>query len=301
MLREFFHLMHMVDDFDAADTVFHRVFDPEVFMEKSWSDLDRRWASLARVGPDFVWELIEASTAEEDADRPIPKFVRRFGHHLHSFSWYIEPETIVPTVRRLQTGGVRVAGPHGLLPDDVSDEQIPHVVFTHPKDTFGQIELMSKTERLATDPVFRPDWDRWRWRDDHPLGIQRVAHLTNSVDDLDRAKQVFGDLLGGNVFHEVLDEHSERAYVLVGVDTVIELARPVDPTTRLARDLKATGPLPHMVTFRVGDLDAAAAHLEATGVAIAERSDTAAVVDPEALFGALVCFTTQDLPDDPRD
>ena len=125
--------------------------------------------------------------------------------------------------------------------------------------------------------------------------------MTNGVDDLDRAKQVFGDLLGGSVFHEALDGHSERAYVLVGVDTVIELARPVDPATRLARDLEANGPLPHMVTFRVRDLDAALAHLETSGVAIAERSDTTVVVDPEALFGALVGFTTQSLPNDPRE
>jgi catechol 2,3-dioxygenase-like lactoylglutathione lyase family enzyme len=196
---------------------------------------------------------------------------------------------------------VRVAGPHGLLPADTADAEVPRVVFTHPKDTFGQIELYAKTERdMERDPLFDPDWKRTRWRDDHPLGIVRLAHMTNGVDDLERAKQVFGDLLGGDVFHETADEHSERAYVLVGVDTVIELARPVDPTTRLGRDLEANGPLPHMVTFRVRDLDAAAAHLESAGVALAERTDDTVVVDPATMSDALIGFTTADLPNDPR-
>lgn len=300
-LRHFFHLMHMVDDFDEAEALFVRVFDPDVFMAKSWSDLDKRWASLARIGPDFVIEIMEASTDDADAHLPIPKFVHRFGHRLHSFSWYIAPEDVAPMFRRLRSQGIRVAGPAGLLADDIADEDLPPFIFTHARDTYGQIELWSPPPgSTLDDPLFDPTWDHARWSDAHPLGIMRTAHMTNAVDDLERAKRVFGEVLGGTVFHETSDASSERAYVLVGVDTVIELARPIDPTSRLARDMAANGPLPHMATFRVRDLAAACAHLERCGVSIGDRSDDTVVVDPTTMFGALLAFTTADLPGDPR-
>ena len=236
--------MTMVDDFDDADALVQSMFSPEIFMPKSWSDFDKRWASLNRVGPDFVLELMEASTAEEDQASPLPKFARRFGQHLHSFVWYVDTDDHVPTFRRLRAGGVRVAGPSGLLPDDIADDDVPTVLFTHPKDTFGQIEL-SQLPSGHADPVFDPEWNGVQEREEQPLGILRVSHFTNAVDDLDRAKQVFGDLLGGTVFHEESDDVSERAYVLVGTDSVVELARPRASGTRLADDLAANGPLPH--------------------------------------------------------
>jgi len=300
-LRELYHLMTMVDDFDDADAIVQSMFSPEIFMPKSWSDFDKRWASLNRVGPDFVLELMEASTAEEDQASPLPKFARRFGQHLHSFAWYVDTDDHVPTFRRLQAGGVRVAGPSGLLPADVADEDVPTVLFTHAKDTFGQIELAALPPGQR-DPVFDPEWDGAKRREEQPLGILQVSHFTNSVDDLDRAKRVFVDLLGGTLFHEERDEVSSRAYVLVGTDSVVELARPIAPGTRLADDLATNGPLPHRVTFRVKDLDAAVQHLEAIGTVVAERTDDTAVLDPATTFGALLAFTTMPkLPNDPRD
>lgn len=202
--------MTMVDDFDDADAIVQSMFVPEIFMPKSWSDFDKRWASLNRVGPDFVLELMEASTAEEDQASPLPKFARRFGQHLHSFVWYVDTDDHVPTFRRLRAGGVRVAGPAGLLPDDIADEDVPSVLFTHPKDTFGQIEL-SALPSGHPDPVFDPDWNGAEEREEQPLGILRVSHFTNSVDDVDRAKQVFADFLGGTVFHEAHDEESDAS------------------------------------------------------------------------------------------
>jgi extradiol dioxygenase family protein len=299
-LRELFHLMTMVDDFDAADALFQSMFAPDVYMSKSWSDFDKRWASLNRIGTDFVLEVMEASTAEEDQTRPLPKFARRFGQHLHSFAWYVDPADHVPTFRRLQAGGVRVAGPSGLLPDDVADEDVPSVLFTHPRDTCGQIELMEFSPDERRDPLFTPGWDRNQWRD-QPLGLVRLGRLTNAVDDLDRATQVFGDLLGGTVFREESDETSARVYVLVGIDTVVELAQPTASDTRLADDLAANGPLPHQAMFQVQDLEAAIDHLEAVGTKVAERTDDTVVVDPSSTFGALFGFTTAVLPNDPRD
>ena len=112
---------------------------------------------------------------------------------------------------------------------------------------------------------------------------------------------MFGDLLGGTVFHQESDDTSERVYVLVGLDTVVELARPVASDTLLADDLATNGPLPHQATFQVRDLDAAVAHLEAVGTKVAERTDDTVVLDPASTFGALFAFTTAVVPNDPRD
>ena len=61
-------------------------------MAKSWSDFDKRWASLSVVGPDFVLEIMEPSKVEADRDSPLPKFRYRHGQHLHSLSWYVDAE-----------------------------------------------------------------------------------------------------------------------------------------------------------------------------------------------------------------
>ena len=51
-IRQFFHLMLIVDDHDLAEARFAALLAPRVFQPKGWSDFDKRWASLTRVrGP----------------------------------------------------------------------------------------------------------------------------------------------------------------------------------------------------------------------------------------------------------
>ena len=69
-IRELFHLMLMVDDFDPAQQFFDDLFDPVMLFTKSWSDFDKRWASISLIGSDFSFELMEASKNEEDAGAP---------------------------------------------------------------------------------------------------------------------------------------------------------------------------------------------------------------------------------------
>src|SRR5579863_562730 len=95
-IREFYHLMLMVDDFDEADRFFEALLAPVTYMPKHWSDLDKRWASLNRVGDDFVLELMEASREPADQTAPLPKFARRFGQHLHSFAWLVDDDDFRP-------------------------------------------------------------------------------------------------------------------------------------------------------------------------------------------------------------
>jgi len=300
-VREFFHLMHMVDDFDAAEAFFADLLSPTTFMAKSWSNLDKRWASLARVGDDFVLELMEPSTDPADQGSPLPKFHARFGQHWHSLSWLVDADDMQGVLDALRHDGVRVVSPQGELYPAEGPAPVGPVIFTHPKDTFGQIELMTKMENGASsnDPLFSDDWSPAFWRDEQPMGILRTSHFTVMVSDLPRAREVFG-LMGGTVFHEATDAVAEHAYVFVGNQSVVDLAHPLDADSAIARDQAATTDLPHSVTFQVRDLDAVVTHASKLGVGVAERTDDTVVLDPADCHGARVSFTTVAIPNDPR-
>jgi hypothetical protein len=292
--------MHMVDDFDEAEARFDALFSPITFMPKSWSNLDKRWASLSRVGSDFVWELMEASTEPADAAAPLVKFRQRFGQHLHSFSWLFDGDEQRDLVNRLDSGGVVVVSPTGVQLGPETDD-LPRVMFTHPKSTFGQIELMTKPAMGSNnDPYFQPGWSDRFWRDEQPLGILRTSHMTNLVGDYERAKTVFGDLLGGKIFYETSDSVAKRAYVFVGSQSVIELVEPQTTEGLLGEDFVRSGGLPHSVTFAVRDLAAAEQHVEKLGIGIAERSGETLTLDPNDCFGAIISMTTAAIPNDPR-
>jgi hypothetical protein len=291
--------MHVVDDFDVAEAFFAELFSPVTYMPKHYSNFDKRFASLARVGDDFVLELMEPSTLEEDQSSPIPKFRSRFGQHLHSMSWLVDEDDMQAVFDKLRAG-VRVVDPSGGVFPHEGPATAPLVMFTHPRDTFGQLEFMAAGEvGRNNDPLYTPEWSSSFWRDEHPLGIQRTSHLTTIVSDLDRAKEVY-DLFGGRVFHERTDDEAERAYVFVGNQTVVQLARPLSTGSRIGRDQANNGDLPHSVTFTVADLEAAERHVDKLGVRVAHRAGETLMLEPDDCFGGLYGFTTATIPDDPR-
>jgi hypothetical protein len=299
-IREFFHLMLMVDDIDAGGQFFDSLFSPETYMQKSWSDFDKRWASLNRVGDDFVLEVMEASRDPKDQGAPLPKFANRFHQHFHSFAWMVDEDDYRQLFDDLRAAGVRVAKPGGGLYEGEAAD-IPAVIFTHPKDTFGQMEFMAiGASGHPTDPRFAPGWSSAYWRDEQPLGILRTSHMTNVVRDLDRAIAVFTGPLKGNLFHRRTTEGAERVYVMVGTETVIELARPTVEDSRLGRDLRDNGEIPHGVTFLVRDLGAVERHVEKLGARVAERQGSSLVIDPRDTFNGVIAFTDEVLPHDPR-
>jgi hypothetical protein len=87
----------------------------------------------------------------------------------------------------------------------------------------------------------------------------------------------------------------------MGLDTVVEFAQPLVSGTLLADDLAEHGQLPHSVTFRVRDLEAVERHVEAVGIRVGDRRADTLTLDPRDCHYAVFSFTTQSLPDDPRD
>jgi hypothetical protein len=297
-IQEFFHLIHIVADEDEVDAFYDELFAPQRFTAKHWFDHEKRWASLSMVS-DLMIEVIEPSGEAAHSEAPLGRFRRRFGPHFHSFAWYVDPAGVRPLFERLRATGIRVAKPGGgMFPD--GDVDPGNTIFTHPKDTFGQIEFEGKRDHWEkTDPRFAPGWTVAPWRDG-PLGIERLSHMTTAVKDLGPARALYEGPLGGTVFHEESSAATRSAFVLVGVDTVIELAEPTDDDSRLARDLAANGELPHSATFKVRDLDAAERHIEKIGVAVSDRGADTLTLDPAGCFGAVWSFTEREIPGDRR-
>jgi hypothetical protein len=301
-VRELFHLMHVVDDFDAAQSWLDELLRPVTHAPKHWSDFDKRWASLNRVGDDLIYELMEPSKAADDAGAPIPKFQSRFGEHLHSLAWYVDAADMGPLFDKLRGAGIRVAKPGGgLFGQEEVIEPPPNLIFTHPRDTFGQVELMGiPPEGNSGDPLWSDDWSTAPWRDEHPARLRR-SRYTVSVADIDDGLGFFEGMLGG---HRFLDESSDdrvSTYVFVGNQTVVELAKPTRDGTLLADDLAANGQLLHGLTLEVADLDGAERHVEKMGLRVGDRADRAFTIDPADAFQAVITFTDRTLPGDPRD
>ncbi|HLG66461.1 MAG TPA: VOC family protein [Acidimicrobiales bacterium] len=295
-LRELFHFMQIVDDFDAAESFYDSLLDLETFGPKHYSDFDKRWASLSVVGPDFVLEIMEPSAAPEDQGAPLPKFRSRHGQHWHSLSWFVDADAMAGLIERLRGHGVRVISPYP------TDEGVPNTIFTHPKDTFGQLEFQIRPEDAQhhRDPRFDEGFSAARWLEG-PLHLERTSHLTTLVGDLDRAREFYEKCLEAATFHTASTKDRDSAFLLVGTNTVVELAKPTRPDSRIGRDFAEHGEIPHAATFKVRDLAGVISHVERLGVGFERDDDATITLDPAQAFGAVVSFTEAALPGDPRD
>ena len=296
-IRELFHFMHLVDDFDPVHDRYEKLLAPQDWGPKSWSDFDKRWATLANVGPDFVLEVMEPSKDPADLGSPLPRFHARHGNHLHSFAWYVDRDDMQRLMETIAGLGVRV-----LTPYPVSDPEAGvGTFFTHPKDTFGQLEFSALSEREDNrDLHLRADWTGDFWRDEFPLGLERTSHLTLVVRDIEAAKTFYAKGLDAPAFYEEDGHDRLSAYCFVGTETVVELAQPKSADSWIGSDLAGHGDIPHAMTFKVADLGRAEEHVTGLGIAIAWRSDDTIVLDPADMANAVVGFTVRELPGDPR-
>ena len=286
-------VIHVVDDLDGADAFYRRFFDAECFY-RGYSPYEKRDASLLAFA-DFVVEPMTPAGVEGAADMPVGRFHARFGSHLHSIA--LNAVGIPALYEHLRAHGVRAVGPGGSDPTAVADLPAPSI-YTHPKDAHCLLELVDfGPDGHPASPRTKPGWDRARWRDG-PLGLEGASHVTVVVRDLDDATRVFRDVLGGTLVHEDPETPDGTAsrFVRVGTETVVELARPLRTGTRAADDLEANGEIVHALTFRVRDLDRAAAHAARRSVGVAERRDDTLVLDPADTFGAPIALTTRRLP-----
>lgn len=282
-LPKVFHVSHVVDDLDVAMKWYDDLFSPRV-----WQHTELWGTSLALlVVGDVV--MMPMQPALDPPSSP-GKFKMRFGQRLHSLALYVDEP--VPMIEHLRAQGLYLTGSRGTALDNPQDE-----IWTQPRETPMVFELFQPRESMNDPRLNEPDWSSAYWRDEHPLGIQGSV-FTNVTGDRAKATAFYVDALRGTVLREgVATPYGTTSnFVRLSDEVTMEVAQPTGTDSRAAADLEVGGTF-HAVTFRVADLDRAAAHVESKGVRTERPAPGHVVLDPADSFGVLIRLTDRDLAD----
>jgi catechol 2,3-dioxygenase-like lactoylglutathione lyase family enzyme len=292
-IGKLFHLTHVVDDIDVVDKWYDEVFAVNRFYH-GYEDLAGRTASLICIG-DVVMEPMTPSREPNLRNPSVQKFHQRFGQHFHSIAWYVDDVQSIS--ERLDQNGYRL---FNIVGKQVKPPHKAAAIWTHPRETPGQIEFALPGD-FTPDPRCKADWSSAFWRDEHPLGIERLSHLTVIVGDLAKAKKLYCDVLNSKLIHE--DETPGRkksAYVVVSEDSIVELAQPLSTTTPEGRDLEKNGEGLFAMTFQSKDLSRAQEFLKSKAITPAVEGKHGITLGADQAFGMTVGFTDQAVKGDPR-
>jgi methylmalonyl-CoA/ethylmalonyl-CoA epimerase len=129
---------------------------------------------------------------------------------------------------------------------------------------------------------------------------RQIHHVGFAVPDLDAAVDTYRDLFGAELEHRarVEDQGVEAAAVRVG-DSRVELVHPLGDDTPVGRFLARRGPGMHHIAYRVDDVRAELARLDASGVHLIDDEPhtglfglQVAFVHPDAVYGVLTELVT---------
>ncbi len=287
-----FHLLHVVQDLDAADEWYDRVFAVRRFV-RNYMKAAMRKASLVLLG-DFVMEPAQPVQQPGWEKSALCKFYSRFGQHFHSLAWYVDD--LRETCRVLSQHDIRL---FDMVGRPVTDPGGADAVWTHPQDTHAAFEF-AVAPKYFIDPRLQPGWSIEFPRDRHPLGIERASHITMLFKDLSSARHVYQEALGARLIHqEEWPERKRSVFYMVGEDTIIEASQPLGSSGPEALDLDRFGEGIYSVTFKTRNLSRAADHLRSHQLRF-EASDGSLVINRDDAFGMVLAFTDQTIPNDPR-
>ena len=126
--------------------------------------------------------------------------------------------------------------------------------------------------------------------------VLRIAHVAMVTDDLDAALRFWQQALGLEVggVHQVEAEGVEVAFLPVG-ESRIEVVRPTQEDTGVARFLARRGPGMHHICLEVDDLEGMLARLKAQGIRLIHETPQVsptgrkyAFIHPKSAGGVLV-------------
>ena len=126
--------------------------------------------------------------------------------------------------------------------------------------------------------------------------IKKIDHIALVVDDIDEALGFWHDALGLDLSH-VEDVPSENAMVafLPAKESEVELVKPTNENSGIARFLKKRGPGMHHICFEVYDIEETMTHLKSKGVRLINQTPEIgtggkkiAFIHPESTHGVLV-------------
>lgn len=171
------------------------------------------------------------------------------------------------------------------------DEGMRYEFIQLPPDVPG----VAANKVAGVDERLDPDWTIPPVSDSDPLGIERTSHHTVLTGDVARAKRLVVDILGGEVVHQGENPllGTDSTWIAIGRE-LFEYAVPKREGTLAWADWNGQGrnDTYHTISFKVRDLDKAAAHLTDVGLTIAARDDETIIVEPATALGVPWSFTT---------
>jgi catechol 2,3-dioxygenase-like lactoylglutathione lyase family enzyme len=287
-IGKLFHLTLLVDEFDGPERFFNSVFSP-LCMMRGYSSHWHREGAIYIIAETSIEPMYVLPPREGEPGTSWYRFMARYGPRVHNLAFYVDD--IQELARRLDAAGVRT-----------TRGGTDSTVFAHPKDTPGMLEFSPRG--MISDPRFSAGWDAFRreYWPRHPLGLERMSHVTVMVHALERAAAFYVDVLDAVPLSETRStlEGTDACYVLVGEDTVVELAHPHRAENAVGRELDEVGEGAIAVTFKVRDIGAAEKHLRVWEAPISIVDATSIVLDRKRTWGVEYRFTTAALAGDPR-
>jgi methylmalonyl-CoA/ethylmalonyl-CoA epimerase len=128
------------------------------------------------------------------------------------------------------------------------------------------------------------------------VGVVKLDHIAIVVKDLDAAIELYTQTLGFHpVYRETLADQGVEAVGLQAGDSVIELLRPLDPDSPIARYRGDTDSKLHHTAYQVKDIGVALADLRAQGVRLIDErprkgahGNSIAFIHPKSTGGVLI-------------
>jgi len=282
-IGKLFHLTHVVDDLDAIDRWLDDVFACQRFYH-GYEKLAGREASLVVVS-NIVLEPMMPARVEELRNESVKKFHDRFGQHLHSIAWYVDDLAAISAA--LANDGRRL---FNILGRQVQAPDAKGAVWTHPRETYGQLEFAEYGDFIK-DPRVEPGWTDQPWRE-HPLGLQAASHVGVVVSDLAGATRLYTEVLDGTVVHtEDVEGRRRSVFVALGEDSMVELIEPRAKDSYEGQDLARNGDGIHSLVYRTSDLGRAGEFLESKGMHPELDETGTLLIGPDEAFGMVVGFT----------
>jgi methylmalonyl-CoA epimerase len=123
-----------------------------------------------------------------------------------------------------------------------------------------------------------------------------IDHVAIVVKDLEAATALYTQTLGfAQVYRETIADQGVEAVGLQAGDSIIELLRPLDPASPIARFLGDADTKLHHTAYRVSDITAALAQYKAKGVRLIDEhprngahGNLIAFLHPKSTGGVLI-------------
>jgi catechol 2,3-dioxygenase-like lactoylglutathione lyase family enzyme len=251
-----------VHDGAAAVEQWRRVFGAGLMMEALHDDLDGSDMEIVWMGDVPILAL-----AASGADGVVGRWLARHGPGVQSLAW--EVPDMWSAQNHLQQAGIGITGVH------IEGRHF----FMHPRDTYG-LMLELTDDRLDNDPR---NGGSPIGRGDGLVHVERVAHVTAVVVDLEPVTAFLGDVFGAEPRLVPGDGHDAVADVDIG-DLTLRLVAPLDPSSAW-REVVANGRgTLHSVALAV-DLATAPTGLARAGIGIEREDDGSLWLDPADTFG----------------